>query len=85
MHEKYISDPTPHNQHRPICVTVKSVIVPQPTTCRKRFNIKKTDYVVIFNTIKSIRIFMKLMSHQNATISLSELYVWRPEIIHQEV
>ena len=27
---------------------------------------------------------MKLMPHQNATKSVSELYVWRPESIYQE-
>ena len=74
MCEKSILDPIPHTQHHPICVTVKPVIVPQPSPFRRRFNLRKAD--------KSIKILMKLMPHQNATRSLSELYVWRPENIY---
>ena len=45
MCEKSILDPIPHTQHRPICVTVKPVIVPQPTPFRRRFNLRKTDWL----------------------------------------
>ena len=31
-------------QHRPICVSVNLVIVAQPTTFRRRFNLKKADW-----------------------------------------
>ena len=31
-------------QHRPICVTVNPVYVPQPTTSRIRFNLKKANW-----------------------------------------
>ena len=34
MCEKDIVNPIPHTQHRPFCVTVKSVIVPQPIPFR---------------------------------------------------
>ena len=42
---KSILDPIPHTQHRPICVTVKPVIVPQPTPFRRRFNLRKADWL----------------------------------------
>ena len=42
MCEKYVLDPIMRTQHPPICVTVNPVIVPQPTTSRRRFNLKKT-------------------------------------------
>ena len=40
---KSIFDPIPHTQHRPICVTVNPVILPQPTPFKRRFNLRKTD------------------------------------------
>ena len=45
MCEKSILDPIPHTQHRPICVTGKPVIVPQPSPFRRRFNLRKADWV----------------------------------------
>ena len=44
MCEKSVLDPIPHTQHRPICVSVNQVIVAQPTTFRRRFNLKKADW-----------------------------------------
>ena len=44
MCEEYVIDPIPHTQHRPICVSVSIVIVAQPTTFRRRFNLKKADW-----------------------------------------
>ena len=43
MCEKSVLDPIPHTQHLPICVSVNPVIVAQPTTFRRRFNLKKVD------------------------------------------
>ena len=40
MCEKSVLDPIPRTQHRPICVTVHPVIVPQPTPFRRRFNMR---------------------------------------------
>ena len=37
-------DPIPHTQHRPICVSVQPVVVPQPTPFRRRFNFRKADW-----------------------------------------
>ena len=37
-------DPIPHTQHRPICVSVQPVVVPQPTPFRRRFNLRKVDW-----------------------------------------
>ena len=34
----------PRTQHRPICVTVHPVIVPQPTPFRRRFNLRKAKW-----------------------------------------
>ena len=31
--------------YRPICVTVKSVIVPEPTPFRRRFTLRKADWL----------------------------------------
>ena len=39
MCEKSVMDPILRTQHRPICVTVNPVIVPQPITPRRRFNL----------------------------------------------
>ena len=44
MCEESVLDPIPRTQHRPICVTVNPVIVPQPTTSRRRFNLKKANW-----------------------------------------
>ena len=37
-------DPIPHTQHRPICVSVQQVVVPQPTPFRRRINFRKADW-----------------------------------------
>ena len=37
-------DPIPHTQHRPKCVTINPVIVPQPTISRRRINLKKANW-----------------------------------------
>ena len=42
MCEKSVLDPIPPTQHRPICVSVNPVA--QPTTFRRRFNLKKRDW-----------------------------------------
>ena len=34
----------PPTQHRPICVSVKPVVVPQPTPFWRRFNLRKADW-----------------------------------------
>ena len=44
MCEKSVLDPIPRTQHRPICVTVNPIIVPQPTTSRRRFTLKKVNW-----------------------------------------
>ena len=43
MCKKSVMDPIPHTQHRPICVSVQPVVVPQPTPFRRRFNFRKAD------------------------------------------
>ena len=43
MCEKSVLDRIPRTQHHPICDTVNPVIVPQPTTSRRRFNLKKAN------------------------------------------
>ena len=45
MFGKSILNPIPHTQHRPLCVTVKPIIVPQPTPFRRRFNLRKADWL----------------------------------------
>ena len=42
--EKSVLDPITRTQHRPICVTVHPVIVPQPTPFRRRFNLRKAKW-----------------------------------------
>ena len=44
MCKKSVMDPIPHTQHRPICVSVQPVVVPQPTPFRRRFNFRKADW-----------------------------------------
>ena len=44
MREKSVLDPIPRTQHRPICVAVHPVIVPQPTPFRRRFNLRKAKW-----------------------------------------
>ena len=43
--KKSIIDPIPHTQHRPICVRVEPVVVPQATSFRRRFNLRKADWI----------------------------------------
>ena len=38
-----VLDPILFIQHRPICVTVNPIIVPQPTTSRRHFNLNKAN------------------------------------------
>ena len=35
---------SPYTQHRQICISVNPVIVAQPTTFRRRYNLKKSDW-----------------------------------------
>ena len=44
MCKKSVMDPITHTQHRPICVSVQPVVVPQPTPFRRRFNFRKADW-----------------------------------------
>ena len=44
MCEKSVLDPIPRTHHHPICVTVNTVIVPQPTSTRRRFNLKNANW-----------------------------------------
>ena len=46
MCKKSVMDTIPHIQHRPICVSVQPVVVPQPTPFRRRFNFRKADWNV---------------------------------------
>ena len=50
MCEKSVLDQIPRTQHRLICVTVNPIIVPQPTTSRRRFNLKKANWDGVFST-----------------------------------
>ena len=43
--KKSIMDPIPHRQHRPICVQVEPVVVPQTTPFRRQFNLRKADWI----------------------------------------
>ena len=44
MCEKSVLDPIPRTQHRPICVTVHPVIVPQPTPFKRHFITRKAKW-----------------------------------------
>ena len=44
MCEKYVQNPIPRTQHHPICVTVNPVIVPQPITSRRCFNLRRANW-----------------------------------------
>ena len=41
---KSVLNPIPRTQHRPICVTVNTVLVSRPTAFRRRFNLKKVSW-----------------------------------------
>ena len=41
---KSVLNPIPRTQHRPICVTVNTVLVPRPTAFRRRFNLRKANW-----------------------------------------
>ena len=43
MCKKSVMDPIPHTQHRPICVSVQPVVVPQTTPLQRRFTLRKAD------------------------------------------
>ena len=44
MCEKSVMDPIPYTQHRSVCVRANPVIVAHPTSFRRRFNLRKTDW-----------------------------------------
>ena len=44
MCEKYVMEPIPNTQHRPIHVRVKPVIVARPAIFKRRFNLSKADW-----------------------------------------
>ena len=44
MCEKSVLGPIPCTQHRPICGTINPITVSQPTTPRRRFNLKKANW-----------------------------------------
>ena len=44
MCKKLVMDPIAHIQHRPICISVQPVVVPQPTPFWRRFNLRKADW-----------------------------------------
>ena len=58
MCKKSVMDPIPHTQHRPICVSVQPVVVPQPTPFRRRFNSRKADWngysTELYNSIEDV-------------------------------
>ena len=41
---KFVMEPIPHKQHRPICARANPVVVAHPTPFRRRFNLRKTDW-----------------------------------------
>ena len=45
MYVKSVLNPIPRTQHRPICVTVKPVLVSRPTAFRRRFNLRKANWI----------------------------------------
>ena len=49
MCDTSVLDPIFHTQHRPIRVSINPVIVAQPTTFRRRFNLKKSGLGKFFN------------------------------------
>ena len=71
MCEKYGLNPIHRTQHRPICVTVHPVIVPQPTTFRRRFNLRKAkwnDFPTDFD--KAIEEFEPILENYDRFIGL---------------
>ena len=38
-------DPIPHTQHHSICVLVELVVVPQATPFKRRFNLRRADWI----------------------------------------
>ena len=44
MCEKYVMEPIPPTQHQPIGVRVKHVIVAQPATFKRHFNLRNADW-----------------------------------------
>ena len=44
MYGKYVMEPIPHTQHRPICACANPVVVAHPTPFRRRFNLRKAEW-----------------------------------------
>ena len=67
MCEKSVLDPIPRTQHRPICVTVHPVIVPQHTSFRRRFNLRKAkldDFSTDFDeAIEEVENYDRFIGH----------------------
>ena len=69
---KSVLHPIPRTQHSPICVTGNPIIVPQPTTSRRRFS---TEFDAAIEEVNSIP------ENYGGFI---DYYVWCPEDISQE-
>ena len=75
--KKSIMDPIPHTQHRPICVRVEPVVVPQATPFRRRFNLRKADWTGY--AIELDKLIWMLNQPRPTTIVSWRAYAWHPE------
>ena len=82
MCEKSVLDPIPRTQHRPICVTVNPVIVPQPTTFKIRLTGRKLTGTGFQQNLMLPS--KKLIRSQKTMEGSYNYYVWCPEDIFQE-
>ena len=72
MCEKSVLDSIPRTQHRPICVTVNPIIVPQPTTSRRRFNLKKANWDGFSTDFDEDMVFDKLIGSNDSRLHVVE-------------
>ena len=82
MCEKSVLDQIAHTQHRPICVSVNPVIVTQPITFRRRFNLKKAEWEGFLADIDSNIEEVDAITENYEWFV--EIYVWHRENTYQE-
>lgn len=81
---KEVLDPIPHTQHRPIAITVRSVLQAATVPFRRRFNLRKADWLSFQQEIEDSISSIPPPHPKNYT-NFTELVKNQPDVTYQEV